>query len=247
MVSPDIAFAVLLDRTAQAFRAAPPVYMTYRERTHVTGANRMQDINRSIAVRVSDDLAVMHDLPDGSERTGPAFPIIAYFDPASSFQFNYYANLKRVDINVTPAAPWIFKLPTSDPAAIVTVPYSAYFTPTYAPDSTDAAVHLLVAPTPRFQGFYPAEIIEDPRSALPSRMVMRSTTDDEEIALDYQIVDGHWLITHGVYSATQHVSFMSFKVIADITFDEFTFPTVAPDPRLAGTPAPTATPSPAAQ
>ncbi|MHB8146952.1 MAG: hypothetical protein ACYDGM_06790 [Vulcanimicrobiaceae bacterium] len=243
MISPDIAFALLVNRTAQAYQQSPPTYMTYRERTHVTGANREQNINRQVAVRVADDVAVMQDLPRGERRTGQAFPIIPYFDPISSFAFSYFANLKRVDISLTRAAPWYFALPAPDPSVNETVAYNSFFVPTYAADSTPAALHLLLAPTPRFHGFYPAEIIEDPATQLPAHILMRSTADDEEISLDYQVIDGHWLITHGVYSATQHVAFMSFKVVADITFDEFAFPTQPPDPALASSPTPS--PSPA--
>jgi hypothetical protein len=62
------------------------------------------------------------------------------------------------------------------------------------------------------------------------------------IALDYQVIQGHWVLTHGRFSATEHVIVSTFKVIADVTYDDFAFPTQAPDPRLAGTPVPTVTP-----
>ena len=42
---------------------------------------RAQSIDRSIAVRAADNFAVMQDLPNGEQRTGQAFPIVAYFDP----------------------------------------------------------------------------------------------------------------------------------------------------------------------
>ena len=246
MISPDIAFAILVNRTAQAYLQSPPPYMTYRERTHVTGANRVQDIDRQVAVRVADDFAVMQDLPHGATRTGEAFPIIPYFDPISSFGFSYFANLKRVDIELTRARPWYFAIPAPDPSVNLTIAYNSFFVPTYAPDSAPNALHLLLAPTPRFHGFYPADIVEDPNSQLPSRILMRSTSDDETIELDYQVIDGHWLIAHSVYSATQHVAFMTFRVTADITFDTFTFPSEAPVPALASSPSPSpsAAPSP---
>ena len=99
MLPPDLAFALLINRTTDYYQAHPPVYMTYVEHTHVTAPTlgRAQDINRSIAVRIADNFAVMQDLPDGGHRTGQAFPIVAYFDPLSAFQFSYFANLKRVE------------------------------------------------------------------------------------------------------------------------------------------------------
>ena len=65
---------------------------------------------------------------------------------------------------------------------------------------------------------------------------------DEAISLDYAVIDGHWVIVHGTFSQTMHVAFLTFKVIADMTFSDIAFPTEPPDPRLAGTPTPTTSP-----
>jgi len=242
MMTPDLALAILINRTSAYYQANPPAYMTYVERTHVSAPTlgRTQDIDRSIAVRVADDFAVMQDLPNGSARTGQAFPLIAYFDPLSNFQFSYFANLKRVDITLQRGAPIFLSIPQDDPSVTVVVPYNSYWATRYAPDSTDAALHVLVDPTPRVRnGFYPSEVVEDPVSRLPSHVELRvSGGDDETIALDYKVLDRHWVIVHGRFSATQHAAFLTFKVIADITFDNIAFPAEPPDPRLAGTPAP---------
>ena len=116
MIPADLAFAMLINRTSQYYQANPPQYMTYTERTHVTaaGLGRAQDINRSVAVRVADNFAVMQDLPNGGTRTGQAFPIIAYFDPLSVFQFSYFANLKRVDITLQRGKPLYLATPPPD-------------------------------------------------------------------------------------------------------------------------------------
>ena len=73
MMTADLAFALLMNRTSAYYQANPPVYMTYDEHTHVSAPTlgRTQDIDRSIAVRVADNVAVMRDLPNGGERTGP--------------------------------------------------------------------------------------------------------------------------------------------------------------------------------
>jgi hypothetical protein len=245
MMLPDVALALLINRTANFYQQNPPVYMTYTEHTHVNAPSlgRTQDINRSIAVRVADDYAVMRDLPNGSERTGQAFPIVAYFDPISGFSFSYFANMKRVDIQLKRAAPIVLSTPEPDPDVNVLVPYNSYWAARYAPDSTDDALHLLIDPTARAQGgFYPSEVVEDPATHLPSHITMRvAGADDMTISLDYKVIDGHWVITHGEFSATQHAVILTFKVIADVTFDDIAFPTTAPDPRLAGTPVPAPT------
>jgi hypothetical protein len=247
MIPADLAFAVLINRTSDYYQANPPAYMTYTERTHVTAPSlgRAQDINRSVAVRVADNFAVMRDLPDGGARTGQAFPIIAYFDPLSAFQFSYFANLKRVDITIQRGKPLYLATPPPDPSVNVLVPYNSFWNSRYAADSTEAAIHLLVNPTPRVKGFYPSEVIEDGQTHLPSHIEMRVTGgDDESIALDYRVIDGHWVVTHGTFSATEHAVFLTFKVVADVTFSDITFPTEPPDPRLAGSALPSTSPSP---
>jgi hypothetical protein len=247
MMTADLAFAILINRTSAFYEANPPLYMTYVEHTHVSAPTlgRTQDIDRTIAVRVADDLAVMQDLPHGSQRTGQAFPIVAYFDPLSAFQFSYFANLKRVDITLQRGAPLTLAIPPPDPSVNVVVPYNSYWAARYAPDSRDAALHLLIEPTPRVtQGFYPSEIVEDATTRLPSRIEMRVVDGDEIISLDYAVMNGHWVVVHGRFSATQRAAFLTFKVIADVTFSDIAFPAEPPDPRLAGTPTPGASPSP---
>lgn len=254
MILPDLAFALLINRTSDYYLAHPPVYMTYTEHTHVTAASlgRAQDIDRSVAVRVADNLAVMRDLPNGGYRTGQAFPIVAYFDPLSAFQFSYFANLKRVDITLTRGQPLVLSTPAPDPSVNAVVPYNSFWDTRYAPDSTADAIHLLIDPTSRVghDNFYPSEVVEDPQTHLPSRIEMRvAGGNDESIALDYKVIDGHWVITHGTFSATQHALMLTFKVIADVTFSDIAFPAEPPDPRLAGSPSspPAPTGQPAAQ
>lgn len=246
MMTPDLALALLINRTSAYYGAHPPAYMTYSEHTHVRaqGIGRTQDIDRSVAVRVADNYAAMKDLPNGEQRVGQAFPIIPYFDPISAFGFAYFANLKRVDITLQRGTPITLRIPDDDPTVNVVVPYNSYWAARYAPDSSDGALHFLIAPTPRVKdGFYPSEVIEDPQTQLPSRIEMRvAGGSDEIIDLDYKVIDGHWVIVHGTFTATQHAAFFTFKVIADVTYENIAFSDTAPDPRLEGTPIPTTSP-----
>ena len=246
MIGADAALAALINRAATAHLTAPPAYITFRETTHVEGANKAEDINRYVVVRVADDCAIMQDLPNGAQRTGPAFPVIPFFDPFSSFQFSYFANLKKIDITFDPGQPFQLAAPPVDPSVDAVVTYFSEWTPRYAPDSTDNAIHLLIEPTPRTgdNTFYPSEVVEDPQSQLPSHVTLQDNGTDMQIGLDYSIVDGHWIVTKGTWSATQHVAIIgAFKVNAVTTFTDFTFPTTAPDPRIAGTPRPSPSPS----
>ncbi|MGB8149921.1 MAG: hypothetical protein WCE97_01855 [Candidatus Cybelea sp.] len=247
MMTADLALALLINRASAFYDANPPVYMTYTEHTRVTAPTlgRAQSIDRSIAVRAADNFAVMQDLPNGEQRTGQAFPIVAYFDPFSNFTFGYFANLKRVDITLQRGKSYVFPIPEPDPSVNVVVPYNSYWAASYAPNSTDSALHLLIEPTPRVQhGLYPAEVIEDPNTQLPAHIEMRAVEGDEAFSLDYKVIEGHWVIVHGSFSATEHAAFLTFKVVADVTFSDIAFPSDPPDPRLAGTPMPSASPAP---
>jgi hypothetical protein len=249
MTTADLAFALLVNRTNAYYLANPPVYMTYVEHTHVSAPTlgRAQDVNRSVAVRIADNFAVMHDLPQGAERTGQAFPVVAYFDPFSTFGYSYFAGLKRIDVNVQRGQPWTpFSTPAPDPGVNVIVAYNSYWAARFASDSTATALHLLIDPTPRVRhGLYPSEVVEDSATQLPSHVEFRGTGgDDEVISFDYQVIEGHWVVVRATFSATQHALGMQFKAIAVVTFTDIAFPTEAPDPRLAGTAAPNTSPLP---
>jgi hypothetical protein len=248
MMTPDLALAMLINHTSAFYQANPPAYMTYVEHTHVSAPTlgRAQDIDRSIAVRVADNYAVMKDLPNGQQRVGQAFPIVAYFNPFSNFKFSYFANLKRVDITLERGTSFFLRIPAPEPGVNAVVPYNSYWAARYASDSSDTSTHFLIDPTPRVQqGLYPSEIRADGATGLPSRVQMRvAGASDEMFGLDYTVMQGHWVITHGTFSQTMHVAFLTYKIVADVTFSDITFYSEPPDPRLVGPPTPAASEAP---
>ncbi len=244
MIPPDIALALLMNRTGTAYQTNAPAYITYREHTHVAGANKSEDIDRAVAVRVADNFAVMRDLPNGATRTGPAFPILPFFDPFSNFEFSYFANLKRIDITFKPGKPFNVAIPQPDANVDAVVPYFSEYAPRYASDSKEDAVHLLIDPTSKTgDAFYPSDVVEDASSHLPSHVSMQTGSNDMVIGLDYAIVNGYWVITHGTFTSTQHAIMLTFKVSADVTYQDIQFPTAPPDPQLATPPSPQPIPS----
>ncbi|HEY9085171.1 MAG TPA: hypothetical protein VIN40_04440 [Candidatus Tyrphobacter sp.] len=248
-MTPDLALALLIDRTTQAYGAHTPAYIVYRETTHISAPSlgRSQEIDRHVVVRNADDAAVMNDLPGGGRRVGQAFPIIPYFDAFSQFSFSYYSNLKVIDITLQRGDPITFATPPPDPDVDVVVPYVSFWDVRYAADSRPDRLHLLIAPTPRCgQCMYPAEVVEDPQTHLPSHVELHDANSDMIIALDYRIVDGYWIITHGTFTATEHVLFTTFKVTAEVNYDDFAFPAIPP-PEAAALPPPTASPEPSPQ
>jgi hypothetical protein len=246
MIPPDVALVQLINRTATAYVQNAPAYITYREHTHVIASTgQTREINRFVQVRQADDYAVMQDLPQGAQRTGQAFPIIPYFDPlGQQFTFGWFANLKRVDITLQRAPIGTWPLPAPDPSVNVVMPYASFWTPAYMPDSTDARLHLRVTPTPAYgRGYYIYDVLEDEQSSLPAHIEIRSTDSGDQIALDYKILEGHWVITRGTLTTVQHVGPLTFQVTAQTDYEDIAFPATAPDPRLAGTPLPSPAPT----
>ncbi len=246
VLPPDLALALLINRTTQAYTSHAPAYIVYRERTHAfaPALGRSQEIDRRVVARNIDDQAVMNDLPSGGRSIGQAFPIIPYFDPFSGYQFSYYANLKRIDITLNREAPWQVATPAPNPGVDVLIPYFSEFDVSYAPDSQPDHLHFLIGPTPKNGAhIYWSEIVEDPQSGLPSHVVLRDPSSDMTISLDYAIVDGYWVVTHGTFTQTEHPLWMSFVINADVTYDQFQFPTLPP-PELAALPPPTPSPTP---
>lgn len=244
MLPADVALVQLINRTATAYVSNPPAFITYRERTHVTastGATR--EINRLVEVRQADNYAVMQDLPQGAQRTGQAFPIIPYFDPlGQAFTFGWFANLKRIDINLQRRPVGLWPIPTSDPGVNVVVPYASFWTPSHLPDSTDTRLHLRILPTSAYgQGYYIYDVLEDPQSRLPAHIEIRDTNSGDQITLEYKVLDGHWVITRGTLSTVQHVGPLTFSVTTVTDYEDIAFPATPPDPRLAGSPSPAPT------
>jgi hypothetical protein len=251
VIPPDLALALLIDRTTSAYQTNVPAYIEYRETTHVSvpSLGRSQDIDRAVVARNADGEAVMQDLPAGGQRIGAAFPIIPYFDPFSQFSFEWNApNTKSIFINLDRGAPWT--LATPPPAAgnvDVVVPYFSIWSVSYAADSQPDHLHFLVEPTPRISGsatLYPSEIVEDRQTGLPSRVVIRDTSSDQVFALDYGVIDGHWVVTHGTFSATEHALFFTFVIHVDVTYSDFSFPTTPAQAALLPPPSPTPSPTP---
>ena len=246
MVPADVALVQLINRTATAYIQNAPAYITYREHTRISAPSlgRTQEINRAVAVRQADDLAVMQDLPQGAVRVGQAFPIIPYFDPlGQGFNFGWHANLKNVDIELHRLPVGLWPVPAPDPSVNVFVPYASFWEPTYLPDSSPDRLHMRITPTSTYGGdIYVYEVAVDPQTQLPSRIELRSLRDASDIIIDYHVVENHWVISHATYTAPQHFGPMNFTIVTDTSYDDIAFPATAPDPRLAGTPAPTPTP-----
>ncbi|MBV8245447.1 MAG: hypothetical protein JOZ38_05970 [Candidatus Eremiobacteraeota bacterium] len=242
MIPADLALANIVNQTSTVFERQRPAYMTYQEHTHISvpSLGRSGDIDRSVAVRVSDDLAVMHDLPQGATRTGPAFPIIPSFNPFSWFTFTYPALIEpggRINrgfsIDLKQGADWHFVVPAADPNVNGTIFYIPYWIPNYAPDATADRVHLSIAAGPDIGrgAIFPSGVTSD-ASNLASEIQFTENQGPTQISLDFAVQSGFWIVTHLHYESAAQAGPFTIKYAADTTFDQFAFPATAPDPQL---------------
>ena len=235
MLPPDLALAQFFNATTRAYTANAPAFITYRERTHISASGPFappsREVDRMVMVRQRDNVAVMQDLPSGGTTQGEAFPIIPYFDPLSNFKYQYFVNLKAINISLTREEPPLLTLPATDNSVDAVVYYLSFWKPAYLPGSTDSAPRFGVElVNPQRDLPYPAEIDIDPQTQLPRFIELRFVGSSLDVKLEYAVIEGHWMITHGVLSASQG----PFRGVSDTTFDQFSFPQTAPDPRLAG-------------
>lgn len=244
MISPDLAFQQAANTAAAVYAQAPP-WLTYRTvaRIEVKAMNRRADVMREVEARTRDDLAVMHDLPAGATRIGHSFPLLPTFDALSYFRIvGTGGPHNAVDSYVTDVRPLQFTGGQSANGADVVVTNLKYYYAKYADDSSDAPdgqTHILLKPLPTLLRNYSgnlffSEVVIDNQSHLPTRVVFTGL-NDRTFAVDYVTVQNHWLVGHAFYEETDygplHIGRVHFTV--DATFDQFTFPNAAPDPRLA--------------
>lgn len=245
MITPDLAFQAAANAAAAVY-ASPPPWITYRTDANVDvrSLHRQRDIVREVMARTSDDLAVMQDLPSGATRTGHAFPLLPTFDALSYFRLvGTGGSHDTLEAYVTDVRPLRYDQanPSGDHVDAV-VTNLRYYYARYAPDSSDAPdgqTHITLKALPTLTRNYTGnlfftDLYIDNATHLPSRVAF-SGADDRTFVVDYAMIQGHWLVRHAFYEETDYGPLHIGRVHAtiDATFDQFTFPAAAPDPRLA--------------
>lgn len=245
----DVAFQQAANAAAAAY-ATRPAYITYVTHTHITAPSVSQsvDISRSVMTRSTDNLAILQDLPQGAQTLAPAFPISPTFDALSYFRLSFSVGWhKRLFTNLTgpngdgPIIPITFQTVTHN-AGDVVVTSLRYYYPKFAPDSSDAPggrTHLIMEALQTLtrgnaSDFYISDVLIDNATMLPAQ-VTYTGKDDRKFVVDYETVDGHWVIKHASFEQTEygvmHLGKVHFKADTDLT--DYKFPAAPPDPRLA--------------
>lgn len=194
-------------------------------------------------VRTRDDLAVLQDLPKGRNQLSHGFPVTPTFDALSYFTLQWFASARMALTSyVKDVQPLTYADTSPAPKADVVVVNLRYYRAAYAADSSDAPggrTHLLLRPyqfltrTAPDNALYFSELSIDNADGLPAR-VSFAGPDGRAFTVDYAMIEQHWLVTHVHYEETIFgpLRIGAMHIIGDATYDGFTFPAQAPDPRL---------------
>ncbi len=246
MLTPDLAFHDCANAAAEAFAKNRPAFITYHVATHVSAPalHRERNVIRRVSVRTKDDLAVIQDLPQGSNQLGHGFPVTPAFDALSFFTLSWHVGARtEVSAYVHDVTPMTFPDPLKSTADVVVFRLRQYRV-AYASDSSnapDAKTHITFVPFDFVKRevkkpdstFFLSDVYIDNATKLPTQ-VRYQGGDDIDFVVDYAMLQGHWLIDHAHYEETLRgpLRIGRLHVIADAAYDEFTFPAQAPDPRL---------------
>ena len=247
-LTPDVAFEQAANAAAARW-ANRPAYVTYVTRMHIEAPSLHQslDVNRKVMVRSSDDVAVLQDLPQGSNTVAHGFPISPTFDALAYFRLNTRIDThKRISTEITgpygerQIVPIRFdNVAHTDSDVVVTS--LRYYYPKFAADSSDAPdgrSHIVMQALPTLTSgnnsdFYISDLVIDNATMLPLQ-VTYAGHDNRKFVVDYQVIGNAWVIRHAFFEQTIYAALHLGRVhyTADATFGDYEFPEMPPDPRL---------------
>ncbi|MBV9103834.1 MAG: hypothetical protein JO060_09590 [Candidatus Eremiobacteraeota bacterium] len=246
-LTPDIAFEHSANAAATAW-SHRPAYVTYHVATHVSipSLKRERDIIRFVQARTSDDVALVHDLPNGRVQLTHAFPILPTFDALAYFTLTgratWHDQLEAYVHDVTPLQYESDPTPQGEHVDVVISRLRAYRVK-YAPDSSDAQngkTHLLLEPyhfvteQASKDNFFLKDVFIDNKTDLPTHVSFEGP-DGLAFSVDYTTIQGQWVVDRAHYEQTTFAPLRIGRVhaIIDASFDQFEFPSTSPDPQLA--------------
>lgn len=240
MIAADVQFRTTANAAAAAFAQSPP-YLSYKTDVvvDVPSLHRHQVISRAVETRTRDDFADLQDLPQGRRQYGHSFPLVPTFDALSYFRVTFNGNQRNMLSYVEPGQLITFTDPRATSRADVVVTMLRYYYATYAPDSTEERPHIVMDALPALtrgnsSDFYIHDVWVDAATNLPTRVVYSGPATT--FACDYQVIEGHWLVSHATYTHTFFGPLHMGRVTgtAEATNHDFGFPATPSDPKLAG-------------
>lgn len=194
-------------------------------------------------LRTADDTAILQDLPKGQRQRAHGFPITPTFDALSYFNLQWFAGARmNLSSYVKEIQPLTYEEASPAAKVDVVVINLRYYHAMYAADSSDTPnghTHISMRPyqfltrgAPQ-SALYFADVYIDNVTGLPSS-VHFTGPENRDFTVDYGTIENHWLITHAHYEETLFgpLRIGALHVIANATYDSFTFPTAPPDPQL---------------
>lgn len=240
MIAADVQFRQAANAAAAAFAQSPP-YLAYRTDVvvDVPALRRHQVIARQVETRTKDDFAALQDLPRGQHQYAHSFPLIPTFDALSYFRVTFNGTRRDLLSYVEPGPAITFRDPRETSHADVVVTSLRYYRASYAPDTTDRIAHILMETLPTLttnnpSDFFIHDVYVDTVTNLPTRVVYSGPATT--FTCDYEVVQGHWLVSHATYVHTFYAPLRVGRITAtaDARNSDFSFPAAPSDPKLAG-------------
>jgi hypothetical protein len=203
----------------------------------------------------------VQDLPAGRSFIGHPFPIVPTFDALSWFSLQWHVDAHaNLDASISDVHPLTYDLSNTATDVTVVVTHLYAYSATYADDSSnapDGVTHIRLEPYPFIvqkagDGFLFTDLFISNADGLPER-VRLAGSHDKSFVIDYQTLNGYWLIRHVHYEETALAPLGTMRAhgIIDADFTAYTFPLNAPPElltlppmRLNPTPSPSADPTP---
>jgi hypothetical protein len=240
MIAADVQFRTSANAAAAAFAQSPP-YLVYKTDVvvDVPSLRRHKVISRAVETRTKDDFAALQDLPNGQRQYGHSFPLVPTFDALSYFRVTFNGSQRNTLSYVEPGPLITFTDPRLTSHADVVVTTLRYYHASYAADSSERIAHVVMDALPSLtlgnsSDFYIRDVFVDTATNLPTRVVYTGPTTT--FTTDYQVVEGHWLVSHVTYVHTFFAPLRIGRVTAtaDASYHDFAFPAAPSDPKLAG-------------
>lgn len=255
MLSAPEAFMAVANATAAIVQKAPP-YVTYRVHGTVHFFKGDGTIDRTVTVRTSDGDALVHDEQTGKDVLAPPFPAPPNFDALSTFQLkgqwsalrsrsSHGEVVRDTGVHVENVVPLRYAGAASRADAVARSVRG--YAVTYAGDSGgDGGVHLHLEPGAAYfrdHTQWLRDVWYDPATMLPTRIVWNG---NDHMVLDarYAAVNGAWLLRSIDFGRVFYPPLSRIAAAFHGDFDDYRFSDVAPDARLARTPAPARSPGP---
>jgi hypothetical protein len=233
---PQRAFELAANAAAQASQNVP-AYISYDATSHLQSRSMHIDRtgHRHIVRRTSDGAVVISVPGTTRSATAKSFLVQPEFDALSDFKvFGKAASNGSVTMGVTDVHPLQYNLalpPNSGVLAVAVRKYKVEYAE--QPSENSPTLHLTLTPDGNDTNILPRmffhDVYIDAKTMLPTKVVLVGP-NDRQFILDYQVVDGRWLVSHFVFEETfsNLLGLVRTHGLLESAFTNFSFSNTAP-------------------